>query len=361
MRSVPPAGADSAAHPGADTTSTVTLRDVARTAGVSISTASRAMSGHPSIAAETKRRVQRAASDLRYLPNAQARSLRSARTGTIGLIVSDVANPYFAQLASQIEGHARTAGLSTLLCNANEDSATQERYLELLRSQRVDGIIIAPQCATSPGIDHFRVLGTPVVLIDRHIDDPTLPAVTSDPVPGLHAAITRLAANGHTRIGYLAGPVTTSTGIEREAAFRSGLVCAGLTVDPELIHRGTFHAESGATGAIELLDRGATALIASDANMTTGVLHTIAARGLRRGHDFDIIGFDDLPLFKLLTPQLSIIDQDLDRMCAEAFTQLTALLGGGSAHSVRIPTRLIVRGDDLAGSPRGITHPGGDQ
>src|SRR5690625_1897688 len=144
-----------------------TIKDIAAEAGVALGTASRALSGKGAVAAETRQRVLAAAERLQYIPNAQARALRSERTETIGLLIPDVRNPFFAELAHVVEREARTAGLSVVLCSANEDPDLMRDYMLVLRRQRVDGIIVAPFSTAQDVLTTVKDAGMPLVLVDR--------------------------------------------------------------------------------------------------------------------------------------------------------------------------------------------------
>jgi len=189
----------------------VTIHDVAAAAGVSSGTASRVLSGHPSTSPESRKRVTEAAHRLGYRPNARARSLRKAHTDTIGLLIPDVRNPFFAEIAHNAEQAALRHALSTLLCNANECTEQQDRYLDLLYSQRVDGIVVAPQGDGSGSLREVLALEVPMVFVDRTISGIDVPSVTSDNRVGISQAVAHLAELGHRRIGLVSGPVDSRT------------------------------------------------------------------------------------------------------------------------------------------------------
>ena len=224
---------------------TITIKDVAALAGVSVATTSRVLSGNPATSADARSRVHAAATELDYHPNAQARALRSTRTHAIGLLVPDVRNPFFADLAHTVEQAALVHGFATLLGNANERKDQQDRYLDNLIARRVDGIIVAPLGDGSGSIRSVVAREIPAVFIDRTIDGIDLPSVTTDSDTGIREAVDHLAALGHTRIGYIAGPQSTSTGRERYASFVRAAGARHLSLDPALIVFGDFQAESG--------------------------------------------------------------------------------------------------------------------
>lgn len=319
-----------------------TLKDVAALAGVSVSTTSRALGGHPAITAATVAKVQAAAAELNYRPNAQARALREARTATIGLTIPSVINPYFGALAAAVQGAAGSADLATILFNSNETAGDLSRALQVLQDHRVDGIIAVPHEGTIQQLVSIRDRGIPLVLLDRDLPGTHLPSVSSDPRPGIGAAVAHLTAAGHTRIGYLAGPSETSTGRERLAAFQTAGAAAGL---PELpVYQGGYQQAQGYAGTIELLGTGVTAVIAGDSMMSIGALEACHERGIRIGTDLALIGFDDHPVFRLQAAPLTVIDQDVTALGVRAFEVLQELMSGNSPpETTKLPTRLLIR------------------
>ena len=322
----------------------VTIRDVAARAGVSVGTTSRVLTGHPATSPQSRELVRKAAADLGYRANARARSLRSAHTDTIGVLVCDIRNPFFADIAQAVEQKALLAGLATIMCNANESVEQQDRYLDLLINQRVDGIIMAPQGDGSGKLSLAREWGMPLVFVDRVIDDSDIPSVTSDNSRGIHEAVRRLAGLGHRRIGYIAGPLQTSTGRERLTAFDSAARAYGI--DPSLVFHGDFQYESGVGGARYLLDLAdpPTAIIAADSLMTLGAALVCRQRGVHIPGELSLIGYDDVPAFSLLDPPLSVIAHDPTHMGELAFDMLVEVKAGRPVESIVLPTALIERG-----------------
>ncbi|WP_448060473.1 LacI family DNA-binding transcriptional regulator [Cellulomonas hominis] len=324
----------------------VTIRDVAALAGVSTATASRVLSGHPATSPDARRKVADAATELGFRPNAQARSLRMTRTDTIGVLVSDVRNPFFAEIAHTVAQSAKDAGMATLLCDANESIDQQDRSLDLLLSQRVDGMIVTPQGDGSGSLRQILTLGLPVVFVDRTIDGVDVPSVTSDNRTGIEDAVRHLVDLGHRRIGYVAGPQETSTGRERLAAFRDAVARHELDDDPALVYQGDFQAASGAAGGRALLDlpEPPTAVLAADSLMTFGLLMVCQERAVRIGTDLSVIGYDDIDAFRLVDPPLTVIAHDPGRMGTLAVEMIRALLAGQPVASAVLATSLVERG-----------------
>ncbi|MBG6056612.1 LacI family transcriptional regulator [Cryobacterium sp. MP_M5] len=323
----------------------ITIKDVAALAGVSVATASRVLSGNPATSPDSRARVAAAVTELDYRPNAQARALRSTRSDSIGLLVSDVRNPFFADLAHTVEQAALAAGYVTLLGNANERKEQQDRYLNTLISRRVDGIIVAPLGDGSGSIRSLITREIPTVFVDRTVDGLDIPSVTTDSEAGIRQAVEHLAAAGHTRIGYISGPQATSTGRDRFAAFTRAIAVAGLSQDPDLVYFGDYQAASGSAGVHALLQlrEPPTALLAADSLMAVGAIAILHKLGRRIGADIALIAFDDIEWFALLNPALSVISHSVEEMGRIAVDMLLQVIDGGQPESVVLPSELIVR------------------
>jgi LacI family transcriptional regulator len=322
----------------------VTIRDVAARAGVSLGTASRVLSGNPATSPDARARVTEAAAALGYRPNAQARSLRLTRTHVLGLLVSDVRNPFFADIAHAAEQAALDANYVSLLGNANENVDQQDRYIETFLTQRVDGVVLAPQ-GPSATLDTLLESRLPVVFVDRKVEGLDVPSVTTDSRLGLDEAVAHLVAAGHQRIGYIGGPQSISTGRERHDAFIASLQRHGLAIDPGLITFGDFRLASGTEAAERLLavSERPTALLAADNLMAEGALTTIRRQGLRVGADVEVIAFDDIEWFAHMDPPISVIAQDAGAVGRRAVELLLRVIAGGVPESVVLPTKFINR------------------
>lgn len=308
------------------------------------------LSGNPATSPDARARVTAAASALGYRPNAQARSLRLTRTHVLGLLVSDVRNPFFADIAHAAEQAALDADYVCLLGNANEDVDQQDRYIETFLTQRVDGIVLAPQ-GPSATLDALLASRMPLIFVDRTVDGSRVPSVTTDSRTGLDQAVAHLVANGHRRIGYIGGPQSISTGRERHDAFIDALARNGLAVDPELITFGDFRLASGTAAAERLMaiTERPTALLAADNLMAEGALSTIARQGLRVGGDVEVIAFDDIEWFTHMDPPVSVIAQDAGAIGRLAIELLLDVIAGEEPQSVILPTTFIDRSGNRDG------------
>ncbi|ARC58301.1 HTH-type transcriptional repressor CytR [Frondihabitans sp. 762G35] len=323
----------------------VTIKDVAARAGVSVATASRVLSGSSATSVDSRRLVEQAARELDFRPNLQARALRVTRTDTIGLLVSDVRNPFFADLAHTIEQAALEVGYVTLLGNANERADQQNRYLDTLIARRVDGVIVAPQGDDTGTVQQLVARDIPTVFVDRVIPGIDVPTVTTDSSTGIRQTVAHLKANGHTRIGYIAGPQSVSTGRERFTAYQEAIAEAGLSQDPALIVFGDFQAASGSAGVSSLLalDEPPTAIFAADSLMAVGAIAILHRLGFRIGSDIALVAFDDIEWFSLLEPALSVVAHSVEDMGRVAMELLLEVIAGRTPASVRLPSELIVR------------------
>lgn len=329
-----------------------TLRDVAAVAGVSVATASRVLSGSPATSAASREAVTAAAAQLDFRPNVQARALRSSRTGSIGLLIPDIRNPHFADLAHAVERHARERGLVTLISAADERLETQEAAVRLLMSHNVDGLIVVPQgqrdTARGPkALEAVKQAGIPLVLVDRVVSELDVPAVVPD-TRGITQAVEELLALGHERIALIAGPTSSSTGRERRHAYESILGDTGRSTVAELVYEGDFQPGSGRRGIEHLLSlpgaRRPSAVIIADGPMAMGAMAALNERRVRVPEDISVVAHDDLEAFRLCNPQLSAIVQDVEAMGAEAVSLLLGRTPSSKGSIVRHPTHFEKRG-----------------
>ncbi|WP_075295615.1 MULTISPECIES: LacI family DNA-binding transcriptional regulator [unclassified Pseudonocardia] len=318
-----------------------TIRDVAARAGVSLGTVSRVLAGSTATSAASRERVAEAVAELGYVPNARAGSLRRARTDTVGILVSDVRNPFFAELAHAAEQEALRRGSVVMLANADEDAEQELTYLRAFGEQRVDGILLAPQ--SSDADRYLRAAADrPLVMVDRTVRGAGIPHVAADNAGGVGQALEALAARGHERIGYVGGPATLSTGAERRSAFLTGRAERGLATDPRLIEEGDFRPDSGGRALARMLDAGAspTAVIAADGLMAMGVLAELRVRGLR--DRIELLSFDDLPWFAEVEPPVSAIANDATEMGRLSMALLLDAIAGPKGDGGPEPDRLVV-------------------
>ena len=289
-----------------------TLRDVAQLAGVHPATASRALNPQtrPLVNADTARKVLRAAESIGYQPNPIARSLKTARTSTVGLVIPDLTNPLFPPIVRGIEDVLTPAGYSAWIVNTDNDLAREETQVESLRSRQVEGLIIATARREHPLLARLHRQGVKMVLVNRRVDGLDLPSVTADDDAGIGMAVTHLAGLGHRRIAHLAGPQVTSTGVVRARAFRHAIRDHGLDDDPSLtVECGYWSEAEGAAALRKLLDSGAdfTAVVAGNDLIALGCYDVFAERGLTCPGDISVVGFNEMPFLDKMSPPLTTV------------------------------------------------------
>jgi LacI family transcriptional regulator len=327
--------------------SVVTIKDVAREAGVSVGTASQALRTSPAVREETRRRVVAVAQRLRYQPSALARGLVTRRTHSIGLLISDIANPFFIWAVRAVEDVAQENGYNVILCNTDEDPAKETQYLRVLMEKRVDGIILATTAGSLQAVRDVRWRRIPLVLFDRELPRVPTDTVKVDSVLGGRLATEHLLSLGHTRIAIIHGPVVRSTGAERLQGYLDALRTAGVRHDPVLIREGNFKQDSGRDLTRQLLDVSPppTALFCTNNLMTVGALQTLQERGVRIPSDLSLVGYDDMEWWTLTHPPLTTVGQPVYDLGREA---MRLLLGQIDANRRQRPQRVILKPELLA-------------
>lgn len=326
---------------------TATIKDVAQRAGVSITTVSRVLNTPELVQPDTASRVRSSMVALGYTPNVVARTLRRHESTTIGVVVPDGRNPFYAEMVAGIEAIAVIEGFSVLVCYTDDNPARAERCLELLHQQRAAGIIIASPGAFARQIRALGGDGVPIVLADRGMIGADTDSVSSDNRAGGAQAIAHLLALGHTRIGMIVGRSTTPTSKARVEGAYHALETAGL---PRRRIQGVavpdFRPSTGYDGAEYLLNEvGVRAIFALNDSLAFGAV-AFAAQHWRVPHDVSIIGFDDVPLAAYYNPPLTTICQQAAQIGTAAAERLFARIGGDSSpvETLILPTQLMVRG-----------------
>ncbi|OYN98172.1 LacI family transcriptional regulator [Enemella evansiae] len=328
-----------------------TIKEVAARAGVGLGTASRVLNDRGGTSSQARRRVLDAAEELGYVAHGPARALRSTRTRVLGLVVSDVSNPFFAELAHAAATAAQEHGYALLLANSDEDPANERAHLKTFATQRIDGLMITPTGHDAGPFASLVAERFPLVFLDREIPGLDVPSITVDNATGIQQAVNWLAQRGRRSIAYVGGPVSVTTGTERLAAFRQSMTAAGLEVDETLLAEGDFRVHSGVAAAHRILTQGAPdAFLSADGLMTLGILQALQQSQPRAGR-LDLVSFDDSPWFEFTTPPISAIVNDATAIGRSGVTALIALLGGGTADSIRVPARFRARVGPEASQP----------
>jgi LacI family transcriptional regulator len=310
----------------------VTIREVAHQAKVSVGTVSNVLAGSATVRPELRRRVEEAMRGLDYHPNQIARSLKTRQTKTLGLVISDITNPFFPQVVRGAEDAAMESGYLLITLNTDDNPERERRALSMLRARMVDGLLltVAATRADLKHVEQFRASGLPIVCIDRKVPNIPIDLVCSDNVRGARMCMQHLLSRGHRRIGYLSGTVGLFTAETRLAGFQQALDEAGITADQRLVRHGDFRLESGYRLAKEMLleHDPPTALFASNAMMGFGALKAIHELGLRCPEDVALAMFDDVPFGDVIQPRLTVVAQPAYEMGRVAAKLLIARLEG---------------------------------
>jgi LacI family transcriptional regulator, galactose operon repressor len=332
--------------------STITFRELAKKAGVSVGTVSNVLAGTVPVSPERRKRVLEAIRETRYHPNFVARSLKLNRTKILGIVIADITNLFFALLLRGAEDVAIRRGYALLGFNS-DDRLEREKYIfGVLRSRRVDGLllVVAPGPKSRPHILDMLKLGTPIVCLDRVPTGIKIDSVTVRNVEGTHQCVRHLIELGHRRIGIITGSLSMQTGWERLEGYKAALAEAGIEIAPELIREGDFHSETGYNSAVQLLSgiNAPTALFISNNVMAIGALKAITELGLRCPQDVAVATFDDLPVTQLFNPPLTAVSQpaySIGQVGTELLIdRIESRVTDSSPLEIRLPTQLVIRG-----------------
>jgi LacI family transcriptional regulator len=323
-----------------------TILDLAREAGVSKSTVSLVLNGSPLVGADKRARVEAVIRATGYVYNRTAARLRTRTADVIGMVINDLANPFFAEMALGIEAAARGRGVMPFVANAAEDPARQHDLARAMFERGAVGLILSPATGTSDDdIERITAWGAPVVLGIRALRVPGVSAVIPDNRAGAAAAVRHLVALGHRRIAFVGGTAGMVAREQRFAGYAEALRAAGLRLDPALVHDAPITREGGAE-AMERLLRAApdtTALLAFNDLVAIGVLHALEAHGRLPGRDFAVVGFDDVAEARWVRPALTTVSIDARGLGVEATDLLFDLLDGQPPRRVERPARLMIR------------------
>jgi LacI family transcriptional regulator len=333
-----------------------TIHDVAQRAGVSPITVSRVINRSGYASPETRARVEAAVTELGYVPNRLARSLRSKRTHTLALVITDITNPFFTTVARGVEDTASDAGYTVIFCNTDESESEEKKYLQVLLQQQVDGILLVPARGTLDSIDMIRKQNTPVVVLDRRLPPGAeVDTVRCENELGAYQLVRLLIELGHRDIALLSGPLGVSTAEDRLAGYRRAMREAGIDAAAQAIIYGSFTQASGSEMMRQLLarPRRPTAVFAANNLIGIGALQAIQQAGLRVPDDIAIVSFDDLPPTLLTMPFFTVSAQPAYDMGKRATQLLLARLSKTATEpcqEIVLPTELIVR--QSSGRPR---------
>ena len=330
-----------------------TIRDVAKLAGVAPITASRVISNTGYASDEVRQRVTQAAEQLGYVPNFLARSLRSKRTHTLALVLTDITNPFWTTVARGVEDAASEKGYNVIFCNTDESATKQYNYLEAMIQKQVDGILLVPARSRENPISFLHQQNVQVVLLDRRLPNMDADVVRCDSVGGAYQLVQLLLKLGHRRIAILSGPSGLSSADDRVSGYQRALDEAGLITEEQLIIYGEFSLESGYEMACKLLALPArpTALFAGNNFIAIGALKALHDAGLVVPEMMSVVSFDDLPAAIIVDPFLTVAVQPAYEMGQRATRRLMECLDGentGGVQDIVLPVSIIERKSTLA-------------
>jgi LacI family transcriptional regulator len=296
------------------------MSDVAREAAVSIFTVSAVINHKAHVSQARRQRVEAAIAKLHYRPNLLARSLIKQRTQTIGMLVSDIANPFFPMVVRGAEDAAQSHGYNLLLCNSDDVIEREERQLELLLSRRIDGILLVKAAGElSASLQQMiREVNVPFVLVMRTYPQLTKDAVISDDYQGAYDAVRHLARAGRRRIALIGGNLKISNAKERWRGFRDALKAEKLPFDPELVAEGDYRIESGFRAGHAILSHRPDGIYVANHLMTIGLLTAAGEVGLTCPEDFGLVSFDDYPWLGVFRPRLTTVELPKHQLGSEA-------------------------------------------
>jgi len=325
-----------------------TIKDVAREANVSTASVSRVLAGRPHASPQMRERVLAVARELNFRPNGVARSLRTTGTQTVGLVVPDLLNPFFTELARAVVDTARGAGFSVIVGNADDDPVQQDHYVRILLERQVDGLIVVPTIETSPLLREAADRGHHLVLVDRPAQDVNAPMVLADGAAAIHRLVDHLVLTGRRDLAIITGPDHAGSSRERLSSFGEALAQHGLALPDERIWHGDFRADSGRVAMADLLASAAypDGVLVANGSMALGALQVLAERGRARigiPAELALAVFDDMPWFSLLSPTITAIEQPTTRLGERAMQMLLALISGQDVADERIDCRLVLR------------------
>ena len=323
------------------------IKDVARHANVSVTTVSHVINKTRFVSADLEQRVWEAVRVTNYQPNALARSLRIKQTRTIGMVIPDNANPFFAEVAHQIEDQSFDLGYNVILCNTEGSLKKEQSYVNVLLEKQVDGVVLV---ATSYKSEHLRQIvggGLPVVVVDRELEDLHCDVVIADNLSVGQRATRYLLEIGHQVIACITGPSDITPSSERVRGYHQALEAAGLQYQAELLEPGNFQADGGYSAMRKLLAKNPrpTGVFACNDIMAIGALRAIGEAGLKVPQDIAIVGVDNIPLAEYTTPPLTTVALPYKEMGRLATELLISRINGDKSTPQRhvLGTKLVVR------------------
>lgn len=323
-------------HSRSNGTKAASIYDVARESKVSVFTVSAVVNQKSHVGKKLRDRVEEAIRKLNYRPNLIARSLAKQRTLTIGMIVPDIANPFFPMVVRGAEDAARKHGYNLLLCNSDDSLEQEEKQIELLLSKRVDGILLTKAAGDfRPALRQMiKEVDIPFVLVMRTYSKLTKDAVISDDYQGAYDAVCHLARAGCRRIGLVSGPLKVSNALARWRGFRDALESQGLSFEKELVVEGDYRIDSGFRAGNALLSHRPDGVYVANHLMTIGLLQAAEEMGLSCPQDYRLVSFDDYPWLGVFHPKLTTVELPKHQVGSEAAELLIQRISGSTEKAV---------------------------
>jgi LacI family transcriptional regulator len=327
---------------------TVTIYDVAREAGVSMATVSRVVNNNPNVKPQTRKKVFEAIERLGYRPNAVARGLASKKTTTVGVVIPDISNSIFSEVARGIEDIANMYHYNIILCNADKRKDKEIRVINTLLEKQVDGLLFMGGTVTEEHIQAFRTSSVPIVLCATTDENSQYPSVDIDHEAAAYDAVVELLRQGHRKIGMISGPLQDpANGYSRYQGYKRAMEQAGLVVSDDYVRIGNYRYESGIETMkhfLDLKDRPTAVFTATD-EMALGAIHQIQDYGLRVPNDMSIISVDNTRMASMVRPQLTTVAQPMYDIGAVSMRLLTKLMKNEAVDNPRVvlPHELITR------------------
>jgi DNA-binding LacI/PurR family transcriptional regulator len=324
----------------------INISIIARKAGVSTATVSRTMNGSPLVREKTAERVRKVIAKFGYIPNGGARSLSSGRSSLIGVIISDITNPFFPDLIRSIEQLAGDHSYDVIFANTNYDPVRLEHCIQRMMERRVDGIAILTSEMHDGAVELLKRQSVPVVTLQSYIQESSFRTIRVDHATGIREAVQHLIDLGHRDMAFIAGPHSLWSANRRRELFLAEFARNNLKIPAAWLLEGDHRVEGGFHAATKLLSlkRRPTAILCSNDLTALGALNAIHEAGLQVPRDFSLLGFDDIDLVKLVRPHLTTIRIPRSEIATQAFFSLIAAKRDGrTAPQITISTKLIVR------------------
>jgi DNA-binding LacI/PurR family transcriptional regulator len=324
----------------------VSITDIAKAAGVSASTVSRALQDHPRISPQKRATIRALAAEMGYQPSQIARSLVTGRTRTLGIVITDVTDPFVAEVLKGAEHAGREAGYSILFATSGRDPGQELVAARLLLGRQVDGMIVISSRAAEQYADLLSSNGAPLILVNNELDDVRAHSVRTDNADGIRQALLHLRELGHTRIAFVAGPWGGRSSRERLQAYREVSASLRLPAAPEWVIGGGGLLEDGQRAFAALLAQSdhPTAVQCYNDLTAIGMLGAAQAAGVRVPEDVSIVGYDNIPLSAFTVPPLTTVEQPKEALGRIAVQQCVAALASEAVENAVLPGKLVIRG-----------------